>query len=185
MPATKSLLPQSKGIPSRRIGTASASKSPTRRLNSETLRTHAVEGSGAGVVGCEMLPAPLDSVMKRTGFVGLRIGETGAPLEIDDEFQRLGGGIEVAGNDLPWGCESECLGEKVFNSHGHKTCGHGRRNPARKPPPSQFELRKVTHKVNRKGKKNAASAIEFSRSAGHYSLDPRLSLIFSHPTFLE
>jgi hypothetical protein len=39
------------------------------------------------------------------------------------------------------------------------------------------ELRKITHKVIRKGKK-AASTKESSRFAGHYSLDPQLSLIF-------
>lgn len=44
----------------------------------------------------QVLPAPLDSVMNRTEFVGLRVGETETPIEIDDEFQGLGDGIDVA-----------------------------------------------------------------------------------------
>jgi hypothetical protein len=49
----------------------------------------------------QVFPASLDGVMDRTTLAGLRISEAGSSLEINDELQRFGDGIEVAGNDLP------------------------------------------------------------------------------------
>ena len=85
----------------------------------------------------EVLPAALDGVVNRTKLAAVRIGEACSPLEINDEFERLGNRIEVTGDDLPWRCQSECLSKKMFNSHGREHRDYSR----------DFSSRKAAHVI--------------------------------------
>jgi hypothetical protein len=95
----------------------------------------------------EVLPALLDGVVDRTGLAGFRIGKARAALEINDELQRLGDGIEVAGNDLSWRSQAQRLSEEIFNSHGWILHDTGLARPAFKASYRRASgHRKVAHK---------------------------------------
>jgi len=53
-----------------------------------------------------VFPALLNGVVNGTELAGIGIGKACATLEINNEFQGLGGGNEIAGYDPPWGCQS-------------------------------------------------------------------------------
>ena len=99
---------------------------------------HAGTQGGAVFEEMKVLPGSLDGVVYRAGLAGLRVGETAARLEVNDEFEGLCLGIEVSGNDLPWRGESECLGKEMFDSHAPE---YARGGVTHKAPP----LRRVFH----------------------------------------
>lgn len=86
-------------------------------LGSPDARDAGAQG-GAVLEKMEVLPGALDSVMHRAGLPRLRVGEAASRLEVDDQFEGLRLGVEISGNDLPWGGESERLGKEMFDSHG-------------------------------------------------------------------
>ncbi len=64
--------------------------------------------------------------MNWAGFAEIRVGETGTAIEIDEQFERFGGGIEVARNDFPRCGETEGLAEEMYEGQGPEIRG-GRR----------------------------------------------------------
>ena len=75
---------------------------------------------GGGVLEeIEMLPGALHRIVNRPEFTGVRvgIGKAAAGDEIDDEFEGFGCGIEVGGDNLPWGDKAKRLGENAFWGH--------------------------------------------------------------------
>jgi hypothetical protein len=57
---------------------------------------------GAVFEKLQVFPTALDGVVNGTELAGFRIGKAGSPFEINNQFQGLCEGIEVAGNDIPW-----------------------------------------------------------------------------------
>src|SRR5690606_24297532 len=91
-------------------------------------------------------PAALDGVVDRTVLAGLRVAEAASWFEIDDQFEGLRLGIKVSGHDLPGRTQTECLGEKMLDGHGHdpRVLTGGDRSKSGRA--GRLGLRKVAHK---------------------------------------
>lgn len=107
-----------------RVGDAAATSCPWKVgvLDRATSRFDAWDTcpKGGGVLEeIEMLPGALHRIVNRPEFTGVRVGlgKTVTGDEVDDEFEGFCCGIEVGGDNLPWGDKAERLGENAFRGH--------------------------------------------------------------------
>ena len=98
---------------------------------------------GGGVLEeIEVLPGALHRIVNRAEFTGVRvgIGKAAAGDEVDDEFEGFCCGIEVGGDNLPWGDKAERLGENAFRGHAAEVTTTAGELPTRTRRSDEFQI---------------------------------------------